>query len=141
MHFQEMTSPQLVEHFNSLNPEKPMKSWKGKKSVLIEKIAELTPATDRTVRECALELLGFIAYYEDRAKSPGPDNIVDPDFPGARSVGIPYNEVIDGIYEEFPACKTSIACLRWYSVKVRAGEEGYENYDLPQRRPRVKAKK
>ena len=137
MHFSTMTNSQLVEHYNGLGPDKPLKAWKGKKSELIDKIAVLTPASDRTVRECALELLGFVNHYEDRNTG----EVVDPDHPNARSVGIPYDQVIAGIQEEFPACKTTVACLRWYSVKIRADEEGYENYDLPQRRPRVKAKK
>jgi len=141
MHFLDMTNSQLVDHYNGLGPDKPMKSWKGKKTDLIDKITVLTPASERTVREVALELLCFVHHYEDRAKSPGDDNIVDPDFEGARSVGLPYDQVIAGIQEEFPACKTTVACLRWYSVKVRADEEGYENFILPQRRPRVKAKK
>jgi len=58
---------------------------------------------------------------------------------GARSVGIPYDEIIRRIKDEFPEAKTTAACLRWYAVKVRVEEFGYEGFRLSQRRPRTKA--
>ncbi len=136
---QTMTNAELVDHHNSLGPDAPLKNWKGKKSDLLVRIAALQPTSGRTIRECALDLLCRVAFHEDRTVEAGSENVVDSTHEHARSVGIPYNEVIDGILEEFPACNTTVACLRWYAVKVRAQEEGYENYVLPQRRPRAKA--
>lgn len=133
----DMTNQQLVDHHNSLGPVKPLKQYKGKKDDLILKIMELAP---RTVREVALEHLCHTDFFENKLKDPSPDNQVKENHEQARSVGLPYDRVIRLIQDEFPLCNTSVACLRWYAVKVRADEEGYENYILPQRRPRVKSK-
>jgi hypothetical protein len=103
----------------------------------VYKIAEIVPA--KTVRECALDHLCTVDFYEDRAQESG--HKVDPSDPNGRSVGFPYDYVLDRIREEFPLCNTTIACLRWYAVKVRAEEEGYEGWRLTQRRPRQKVKK
>ena len=100
-----------------------------------------TPKKDkpgRTIREAALGLLCAVDYYEDRSKDSGPDNVVEAGHEDARGVGLPYDEIIRRIKEEFPECKTTVACLRWYSVKVRVEEFGYEGLRLPQRRPRAK---
>lgn len=131
-----MTNAQLVELHNELNPEAPLSQWKGKKADLLTRIEALTPA--RTVRECSLEYLCKVAYHEDKTKDPGPDNVVDVGHANARSVGLPYDEVLAAVREEFPNCETTVACLRWYAVKVRSEE--YEGYRLPQRRPRAKSK-
>ena len=92
----------------------------------------------RTIREAALQLMCHVDYYEDRNKKAGPDNAVRDSHPAARSVGIAYLDIIARIQDEFPDCQTSVACLRWYAVKVRVEELGYEDYCLPQRRPRAK---
>lgn len=92
----------------------------------------------RTIREAALAWLCHVDYYEDRTQKSGPSNVVAENHKSARSVGITYLDVIANIQAEFPGCDTSVACLRWYSVKVRAVELGYEGYRLCQRRPRAK---
>lgn len=92
----------------------------------------------RTIKSAALEALCEVAYYENREEKYGDDNRVDASHPKAQSVGIPYAEVLQRIVAEFPGADTSVACLRWYSVKVRAEEFGYEGLRLPQRRPRAK---
>lgn len=152
MNYQEMTNAQLVEVHNGLvqyDPDvNPLKNWKGKKDVLIDRIKGLEakkPSEPKakkedgpTIREVALQLLGEVVYYEDKAKKSSPDNVVEADHPNARSVGIPYLEIIDRIKQQFPEAQTSVACLRWYAVKVRAEEFGYEGYRLAQRRPRAK---
>lgn len=170
-----MTNAELVGVYNGLNPDKPLSGWKGKKDVLIDRIAALrgpaaedvskapepkapveateeasgggavTEATgnssERTIRAAAIEHLCHIDYYEDRGKKPGSDNVVDKGTKGARSVGLAYDEIINRIKQEFPDCETSVACLRWYSVKIRVEEHGYEGLTLPQRRPRAKPRK
>ncbi len=162
-----LTSRELVGIFNGLaKPEHQIKAWKGKKGVLIARIevarrdvlgadtddavAETVEADNassdvpqeqsdkRTIRTAAVELLCAVVYHEDRAAKGGPDNTVPEDHADARSVGIPYDEIIRRIVEEFPDCQTSVACLRWYAVKIRVEEFGYEGLRLPQRRPRVK---
>jgi hypothetical protein len=155
-----MTNAQLTEKYNDLAfglGHSSIKPWKGKRDVLEGRIRDLQFEMDamsehtkedeeptRTIRAAAIELLCFADYYEDREKPSGPDNVVDADEQGdARSVGLPYDEIIRRIKEEFSAvkCETTVACLRWYAVKIRVEEHGYEGLRLPQRRPRVKSTK
>ena len=93
---------------------------------------------ERTIKAASVEWLCHVEYHEDRDEKPSDENRVDPDNKKARSVGLPYDEIIRRIQGEFPDCKTSVACLRWYAVKIRVEEYGYEGLKLPQRRPRVK---
>lgn len=170
-----MPNSELVGIYNVL-ADKPIKSWKGKKSILVERIEALQDKADAklvedfgpgaseeptadateeateevsaddtepqksstTIRQLAIDLLCKVAYYEDRNEKSGPDNVVDEDHANARSVGIPYNQVLDAIREQFSVCSTSVECLRWYAVKIRGEEAGYEGLRLCQRRPRVK---
>ena len=105
------------------------------------KVAKATGKQDtRTIRLTAVELLCKVEYFEDRNEKSGPDNVVGPKAKNARSVGVPYDEIIRRIRKEFPECQTTVACLRWYSVKIRVEEPGYEILRLPQRRPRAKPK-
>lgn len=92
----------------------------------------------RTIRQASIDHLCAVAYYEDRSEKSKDENRVEADNPKARSVGIAYDEIIRLIQDEFPGCKTTVACLRWYSVKIRVEEAGYEELRLPQRRPRAK---
>ncbi len=167
-----LPTTELVGIYNRLNPGHPLVAWKGKKSVLLERIHKLAESQgvevlgtstvdtktkaaektvtkvvkpkvtgnspDRTIRAAALELLCHVDHYEDRGEKSGPDNVVMADHTGARSVGIPYDKIIRDIKAEFPDCETTVACLRWYSVKIRVEEQDYEGWKLPQRRPRVK---
>ena len=162
-----LTNPELVKVYNGLDKTNPLGSWKGKKDVLAKRILKLQKALGkktgtskpkatekpktrrtkaeatgkgslRTIRAAALEHLCHIVHYEDRNKAPSPDNVVGKGSKNARSVGLAYDDILALIGEEFPGCKTSAACLRWYSVKVRVEELGYEGYVLPQRRPRTK---
>lgn len=95
----------------------------------------------RTIREYALKHLCKIDYWEDRREDPSPDNRVSLRASHARSVGVPYDKILTAVKRSFPDCRTNIASLRWYAVKVRVGEEGYEGWHLPQRRPRVRKKR
>ena len=94
-----------------------------------------------TIRSVAVDLLCLVDHHENRNKNPSLTNMVESDHPHSRSVGLPYDEIIRQIRARFPQCHTSVACLRWYSVKIRVEESGYEGLRLPQRRPRVKSRK
>lgn len=96
------------------------------------------PTGARTIRAAAIDLLCRVEYHEDRNKKSDPTNRVEASVPGARSVGLAYDDIIQAIKAEFPDANTSVACLRWYSVKIRVEEHGYEGLRLPQRRPRAK---
>ena len=93
----------------------------------------------RTIKAASVELLCLVTHYEDRDAKPGTTQVAK-DHPKARSVGLAYDEIINRIMEEFPDASTSVACLRWYAVKIRVGEHGYEDLRLPQFRPRAKPK-
>ncbi len=147
----ERTTAELVKRHNELAivlGRDTITAWK-KKSLLAAHVevmgreaAEKEPA--RTIRQAAIELLCHVDHHEDRDEPSGPDNVVSGDHEGARSVGLPYDEVIRRIMDEFlplGRCETTVACLRWYAVKIRVEEHGYEGLRLPQRRPRVKSKK
>ena len=95
----------------------------------------------RTIRSAAIQWLCHTEFHENRTKEVSDENRVSARNSEARSVGLPYDEIIRRIQEEFPKCATSIACLRWYAVKIRVEEHGYEGLKLPQRRPRVKPTK
>ena len=96
-------------------------------------------ASGRTIRAAAIDLLCKVVYHENRDEKSNPEkNVVAADHPRARTVGMAYDDIILAIQEEFNGCKTTVACLRWYSVKIRVEEHGYEGLRLPQRRPRAK---
>ena len=163
--FKDISTRELLARYNEL-ADKPLKAWKGKRSVLEDRLAELeaakaeadaqkaaekadksksapkatgnTASSSGTIVAASLKWLCHVEYYEDSTKKSSEDNRVSANHPKARSVGLPYLEIIERIKEEFPGCDTSVACLRWYSVKVRAAEFGYEGYRLCQRRPRAK---
>lgn len=98
-----------------------------------------TDEPTRTIKAASVELLCHVSHYEDRDAKPGTTTVEATD-PKARSVGLAYDEIIRRVQDEFPGCSTSVACLRWYAVKIRVGEHGYEDLRLPQRRPRAKPK-
>lgn len=150
------TSPELVILHNSLNPDKPLKSWNSRKAHLITRIEALQAKADKeqeaenrrkakeardpngpTIRDVSLEWLCKAAFFEDKTKKSSPENHVSADHPSARSVGFSYYEILDEVKKAFPYGKTSAACLRWYAVKIRVEEEGFEGHKLPQRRPRA----
>lgn len=165
------TIDKLVGIHNGLSSDKPLKRWKGKKIDLVKRIRTLQKSITKksevrakakaaatkpvakqrakapkkaknspTIRALAVDLLCEVAYYENPRMKSGPDNRVDKGRK-TRSVGIPYDEILTAIHAEFKGCATTVACLRWYSVKIRVEELGYEGRRLPQRRPRAKSRK
>ncbi len=48
-----------------------------------------------------------------------------------RTVGLMYSTIVALILKKYPKATTSLECLRWYCVHMRA-----ENDRLPQKRPR-----
>lgn len=95
------------------------------------------PEKAATIRETSLRLLAWVHFYEDKNRPVGEDNRVPETHPRAGSVGLTYNEIIRIILSHFPDAKTTVACLRWYAVKVRAGETNYDQWRLARRRPRL----
>lgn len=148
----DMTGAELIKVHNDLadrfeDVERiKAKKWSKAKSILIERIMELRQSVQdleiiqetedenaavwldqkgSTIKETCLNLLCF-----ERGK--GEDG---------RTYGYSYYEILEIVRRLHPGCKTSAACLRWYAVKVRAEEHGYEGRRLVQRRPRSVSKK
>jgi hypothetical protein len=136
------TNAQLVEIYNNLGPAKPIKNWKGKKSVLIEKIQSAQKQTGATldkssapkkakkaassgrkktgaIREFVEAKLQEVAYHENKDKPVGPDNIRKTAGDNTRPVGFSFAEILGALQAEIPEAKTSYACLRWYAVHLR----------------------
>jgi len=137
MNLHEMTGPELVTQYNQLLAQTgsnaaPLNGWKKAKGLLVDMIEDLQRQSDMkdyssfkhdTIRETSIALLCHVDHIDEK------DN---------RSVGLLYNEIVDAVGQLFPESKTTVACLRWYAVKIRAEEKGYEGLTLPQKRPRVK---
>lgn len=156
-----LTNAELVSIYNTLAKKHKLpavKRWSKAKTILIERIESLSakkvvkakPAKKESrkpdpalpsIRETALKLLSHVEYCEDRTRHPSDDNRVSANEKNARTVGLPYDEIVRRIHSMFPDAQTSVACLRWYTVKIRVNEFGYEGYTLPQRRPRAPNKR
>lgn len=140
----------LLAIHNDLEGATRLKLWKHGKAKLVARIKALlaaipesSPAEDeaQTIRKTALDLLCQVDYHEDKNKKASLDNRLQGDDKNARSVGLPYLDIIASIRDRFPNSQTSVACLRWYAVKIRAEEFGYEGSKLAQRRPRARPNK
>lgn len=152
-------TPELLDELRRLTGAAP-KRWSQSRIKLIERVARARSASEapkpkpekpkkgekegRSIREAALALLCDVVHYERKDQLQGPKNAPKTIPPGNdpadyRTVGLPYDLIIAAIRKEFTGSKTTVACLRWYAVKVRVEEKGYENLRLPQRRPRVAA--
>lgn len=137
MNLNDMTGPELVKLYNQLltqtgSEAAPLNGWKKAKSILVEMIEELQgQLTDYsrfkrdTIRETSIALLCHVDQVDEK---------------DGRTVGLLYNDIVEAVKQLFPEGKTTVACLRWYAVKIRAEEKGYEGLTLPQKRPRVAKK-
>ena len=116
-----MTIKQLVETHNELPGVEPITSWKGRKDLLVEKVAAAMKAArgNRTIREVAEALLIEVAKTED-----------------GKPIGHPYDYVLEQVLAEFPEANTTVKCLRWYNTKLNSDP----NVKMPVR-PRKKAVK
>ena len=116
-----MTIKQLVETHNELPGVEPITSWKGRKDLLVEKVAAAMKAArgNRTIREVAEALLIEVAKTED-----------------GKPIGHPYDYVLEQVLAEFPEANTTVKCLRWYNTKLNSDP----NVKMPVR-PRKKAAK
>ena len=78
------------------------------------------------LKTAIMAALTHVDYYEDRdTRRP-----VDPDTPGARSVGLSYREIQRRVQVEHPGGKVSIMTIRSY-----ARDAGQEGRAMPYRRP------
>ena len=115
------TIAQLVEIHDNLPGVEPIGKWKGRKDLLVEKVAAAMKAArgNKTIREVAEALLIEVVKTED-----------------GKPIGHPYDYGLDAVLEEFPEANTTVKCLRWYNTKLNSDP----NVKMPVR-PRKKAVK
>ena len=78
------------------------------------------------LKRTIMAALTHVDHYEDRdTRRP-----VDPDAPGARSVGLPYREIQERLQTEYPRIKVSIMTIRSYARDAKKEGEA-----MPYRRP------
>lgn len=149
-----MATSELLEIHNQQGGN--LKSWKRAKSLLIERIleaqgedqafraailedeepkAEVNPKG--AIKRKAIELLTEKVRAVDRKT--GELARMDENPANIYTVGLSYKAVLRELLEEFPEAKTTLPCLRWYAVKLRNEEEGYEGHILPQKRPQERS--
>ena len=78
------------------------------------------------VKAAIMAALVHVDHYEDR----NTHRPVDPDSPGARSVGLSYREIQRRVRAEHPGGKVSITTIRSYARDARS-----QGHPLPYRRP------
>lgn len=90
----------------------------------------IRPARERPrrgeVKAAILALLVHVDHHEDRATR----RPVAPDAPGARSVGLPYREILKRVRARYPGGRASIMTIRSYARDAKR-----EGVALPYRRP------
>lgn len=100
-----------------------------------------------TVKAAVLDLLCQVTHYEDAGLPSGPGNVHSWAEVGGfspaeqkkfRSVGLPYGDIWSRIKKQFPKHTwVTRNSIQWYVTKIRRGDESFEDYVLPQRRPRT----
>ena len=115
------TIAELVEIHDGIAGVEPIGKWKGRKDLLVEKVAAAMKAArgNKTIREVAEALLIEVAREED-----------------GKPIGHPYDYVLERVLDEFPEANTTVKCLRWYNTKLNSDP----NVRMPVR-PRKKAVK
>lgn len=114
-----LTIKQLVETHDAISGVEPIGTWKGRKDLLIEKVAAAMKAArgTKTIREVAESWLTAVDYTEDN-----------------KPIGYTYDRVLSEVLAEFPEANTTVKCLRWYNTKLNSDP----NVKMPVR-PRKKA--
>lgn len=108
----DLTTLQLLEEHNRMNPLEPLKSWPdGDRKKLIDRLLVLREQEkkrkpSRTIKAAAYELLLEVDYKDHTD----------------RSVGHSYAVILDKLHREFPESTTTDKCLRWYAVQLNADQ-------------------
>lgn len=119
---EQLTIKELVaKHNEVVGDEDQITTWKGRKDLLVEKVAAAMKASrgNKTIREVAEALLIEVDHTED-----------------GKPIGHPYDYVLERVLEEFPEANTTVKCLRWYNTKLNSDP----NVKMPVR-PRKKVVK
>lgn len=102
----EMTIKQLVETYNAIEGVEPIAAWKGRKDLLVEKVAEAIQKArgTQTIKSVSDALLSAVDYVDDAGKP----------------IGFTYEYVLAKVLEQFPDANTTVKCLRWYNTKLNS---------------------
>ena len=100
----EMTIKQLVETHNAIEGVEPIVAWKGRKDLLVEKVAEAIQKArgTQTIKSVSDALLTAVDYVDDAGKP----------------IGFTYEHVLAKVLEQFPDANTTVKCLRWYATHL-----------------------
>lgn len=121
-----MKTGQLIAIYNERAADDTLVTWKSSKAKLISKIEALPTKTTAAVSDedtdyeaaitataissrdsialASYKLLETVAYEHD-----------------GRDWGLPYDIILAEVKRVFPDCSTTIACLRWYAVRLNEG--------------------
>jgi hypothetical protein len=102
----EMTIKQLVETYNAIEGVEPIVAWKGRKDLLVEKVAEAIQKArgTQTIKSVSDALLTAVDYVDDAGKP----------------IGFTYEHVLAEVLKQFPEANTTVKCLRWYNTKLNS---------------------
>lgn len=102
----EMTIKQLIETHNAIAGVEPIVAWKGRKDLLVEKVAEAIQKArgTHTIKSVSDALLTAVDYVDDAGKP----------------IGFTYDHVLEKVLEQFPDANTTVKCLRWYNTKLNS---------------------
>lgn len=114
-----MTIKELVAQHDAIQGVEAIGTWKGRKDLLIEKVAAAMKAArgNKTIREVAESWLIAVDFMDD-----------------GKPIGYTYDRVLSEVLAEFPEANTTVKCLRWYNTKLNSDP----NVKMPVR-PRKKA--
>lgn len=98
-------------------PQAAASKANGKKAPKVKEVKEKGPVIRKVAEELLLQIVGK-----------------DED---GRVQGRPYQDILDEIHERFEGSQTSVACLRWYAVRMR--ERGEKVPNRPRAKPEVAA--
>ncbi|MET3995877.1 hypothetical protein ABID65_007549 [Bradyrhizobium sp. S3.9.2] len=163
-----MSTKELVQEYNRLAAIRnvpPLKGWKDSRVKLFELVSILrtvrpgasTPAAEpeapakmplqrrsrgTPIRTAIVEALMVITHYVERdtRKVVSIADAKSRDRKSLLSVGLPYVECLARVKEKHPGCKTTMGALRVAAIRARNGLDGYEVFQLPQKRPHRKSK-
>ncbi|MBR0876931.1 hypothetical protein JQ608_06905 [Bradyrhizobium liaoningense] len=163
-----MSTTELVGEYNRLAAIRnvpPLKAWKDSRVKLFELVSILrtvrpggpspasAPAADSKmplqrrprgtpIRNAIVEALMVVTHYVERDTRRVVSNkeAMTRDRKTLLSVGLPYTECLERVKAKHPGCKTTLGALRVAAIRARNGLDGYEVFQLPQKRPHRKSK-
>lgn len=122
---EKLTPTAQLEEVNKVAPllERPLMRIATKEEILFEVNAMPDIVDNSCIKNVCCQLLTAV-------------RCVDPE--DKRLVGFSYASILHKIAVMFPTSSTSNACLRWYLVRIRQDEKGFDAFKMPTRFKRPK---